>query len=617
VRVNSELPLEDRIKNLQRRLMVSGYHDPSYIGYNKLLLIASAGSDVWNAWFERQPPRSTLDFYGSDFNRHPIDFSGFIFRAPMDNSACVSFRKVRLDSANKFSSVVFESQAIFKEASFGPDADFSLAVFAAKADFSDTKFGDNASFKAAKFRGDAIFSGCTFSDMSSFSEADFNATASFQSKWLGHRITFERAHFQGRAEFHATFGNLAIFRKARFRDVVTFKSAKFGMSCAFEETEFDGHADFENAKFSKSADFNASRFRSYADFNRSNFEERASFSSVEFESPALFEHSNFGDDANFTSSKFQDRADFKSAAFEDRPRFESAKILGIANFHAVTLGDDANFEGMEFSRSADFSSSIRLDAGNGTQEFQAISFAGTTFFGDITFEGRRFKSTTCFGRPGSATSGILAATFDGIPNFHGCELHQDTDFHGTTFREHFDENRGPDAARAYRTLKLAMEKSKATREEQRFFRLEMKAEHPSLPRGKRWISTLYELFSDYGFSLWRPAVWLFGLSMLFGIGYGALANACATNTECSKIAWAGNTGSSKDRTSAVIKYTLASIAPVPGLDKMQTELRAPIFGHHGWIPITALILEILHKIAALVMAFLFALALRNLFKMKS
>lgn len=60
-----------------------------------------------------------------------------------------------------------------------------------------------------------------------------------------------------------------------------------------------------------------------------------------------------------------------------------------------------------------------------------------------------------------------------------------------------------------------------------------------------------------------------------------------------------------------------NVAPVPGLDKMQTELRTPLFGKHGWIAITATSLEILHKIIALVMTFLFALGLRNLFKMKS
>lgn len=62
---------------------------------------------------------------------------------------------------------------------------------------------------------------------------------------------------------------------------------------------------------------------------------------------------------------------------------------------------------------------------------------------------------------------------------------------------------------------------------------------------------------------------------------------------------------------------LVNVAPVPGLDKMQTDLRKPLFGQHGWIAVAAIILEIIHKIVALLMTFLFALGLRNLFKMKS
>ncbi len=162
-----------------------------------------------------------------------------------------------------------------------------------------------------------------------------------------------------------------------------------------------------------------------------------------------------------------------------------------------------------------------------------------------------------------------------------------------------------------------MEQLKATREEQKFFRLEMKAEHPSLPRGKRWISTLYSVFSDYGFSLWRPVIALLIFSLFLGAAYGLLANSCASDPECNQAAIAANATSADERTSDLLKYTLASVAPVPGLDKMQTELRAPLFGQHGWIAVAAVVLEIFHKIVALVMTFLFALALRNLFKMKS
>lgn len=248
-----------------------------------------------------------------------------------------------------------------------------------------------------------------------------------------------------------------------------------------------------------------------------------------------------------------------------------------------------------------------------------MRFNGATFRDRASFTGRQFLAATDFGiRRGKTSengdpSPDKPTRFMGIPDFHGCKFHQDTNFDGAIFETPLNQ----EAARAFRTLKLAMEQLKATREEQKFFRLEMKAEHPSLPWGKRWISTLYSLFSDYGFSLWRPIVWLLSLSLLFGMAYGLLANNCVANTHCMETAKAAGVASRSERTSAVVKYTLASVAPVPGLDKMQTELRAPLFGHHGWVPIAALTLEILHKIVALVMVFLFALALRNLFKMKS
>jgi hypothetical protein len=610
--VNSELSLEDRITNLQRQLGEIGYHGPSRIDHDSLRLIALAGYEVWNTWFERRPPRTTLDFYGFDFNRHPIDFSGFIFRIPADGSACANFRQTRLDFANKFQSATFESQVLFKDASFGRDADFSHAVFAAKADFTGTKFGENANFAASKFHGDAIFTGCALSDTSDFSNAQFDTLASFQSKWLGHRITFEHAHFQGRAEFHATFGNLAIFRNARFRDFATFKSAKFGLSSSFEAAEFNGHADFESAKFSKSASFGKVKFSSYADFKRSDFEDGASFSSAIFESPALFDTASFGNDADFRAATFHGSAEFRGACFGDRPIFRNVRFVGDADFQAAAFGDDISFECAHFSRSADFSASIRPDAEKTRLEFNAITFAGASFLGDATFEGRKFKSTTRFGRPRD-TQDACAAVFRGIPNFHGCELHQDTDFRDTMFRDDFDAIQGPDAARAYRTLKLAMEKAKATREEQQFFRLEMRAEHPGMRFWPRTISSIYAAVSDYGFSLRRPVIALLAASMLTGLIHCALANAEASRWQ----ALLPSADFDPDRTLQWFRYVAINTLPVPGFDKTQMELREALFGKDGPVVSIAMGLEMIHKIISLGCVFLLGLALRNLFKMKS
>jgi hypothetical protein len=373
--------------------------------------------------------------------------------------------------------------------------------------------------------------------------------------------------------------------------------------CAsFKGCTFGDYSKFMGARFEDYANFSQTKFGLFTEFSDTHFKREANFSKSYFAACSSFYRSEFGHRATFDESVFEESIIFKGATFKPGASFMKAEFLGRADFSAgtnVTGDSELNF-------------------------FDSIYFNGTKFHGEAIFIDRAFKSTTDFGplypwhlAPTAEKQNfhypLITTEFRKAPHFHGCQFHQDTCFD----KANFLAPPSPKAARAYRTLKQAMEQLKATREEQKFFRLEMKAEHPSLPFGKRWISTIYSLFSDYGFSLWRPMTWLFTLSLLFGILYGVLANACASDANCAKIAWAANTGSTTDRTSAVIKYTLASVSPVPGLDRMQTELRPPLFGHHGWIPITALVLEILHKIVALVMAFLFALALRNLFKMKS
>lgn len=585
----------------------------------RLVFIAKLGKDAWNLWFQEHPPEKTLDFSGADFRRERINFSGFIFKRPIDGSPCVDFTDAQLKEANKFKGSRFETKAIFTRTTTGNSCSFKGAIFEGDAEFKNSNFGENTNFERSTFEGNADFSEAQFDKDTNFNDSKFCSRAKYNSTIFGKSTRFNNCRFEEAADFsQASFGNLTEFKITNFFGESNFDQTTFGIRCSFEKASFHDEASFLNTEFQGGADFKESCF-SDALFDNAEFTGIALFISTKFSGLSLFRKSLFHTEASFEESEFQSDVIFTSARFNGPTSFDRSIFNGTTTFKGTSHQSSTSFEFSKFHRVTDFSitSDISKSDKNDPLDFNIISFAGAHFQSDVTFEGRKFKSKTDFGRSKGLRTGSIATTFDGIPNFHGCDLHQDTDFNGTIFNEDFDADRGPDAARAYRTLKLAMEKVKATREEQRFFRLEMKAEHPSLPRGKRWISTLYGLFSDYGFSLWRPAVWLLGLSILFGIGYGALANACAANTECSKIAWTGNTGSSEDRTSAVIKYTLASVAPVPGLDKMQTELRAPIFGHHGWVPITALILEIFHKIAALVMAFLFALALRNLFKMKS
>lgn len=400
---------------------------------------------------------------------------------------------------------------------------------------------------------------------------------------------------------------------------VDFSGSDFGDDNRFSKTAFGDHADFAGTTFFGKADFTQSHFGINADFTESTFNSTADFRWVDFGDGADFQIAKFNSTTHFDYCTFSGYCFFKSAIFARHANFIGTAFSRFATFYAAEFCFEISFVDAVFSETVDFTAATQSNAPAASRQFMYASFNGAVFHNRARFTGRQFLASTDFGiRRGNPVeseepSPDKPTQFKGIPDFHGCEFHQDTSFDGAVFETPLNQ----EAARAFRTLKLAMEQLKATREEQRFFRLEMKAEHSSLPWTRRWLSWLYAKCSDYGFSLWRPIVWLLSLSLLFGAGYGLLANTCATNTDCANIARTANLASSNERTSALVKYTLASVAPVPGLDKMQTELRAPLFGHHGWVPIAALTLEILHKIAALVMVFLFALALRNLFKMKS
>lgn len=608
--MNSGMSLEDRIKEVPRIYS----RNPQ----DQLHAIAEAGHEVWNAWFERAPPQTTLDFKGFDFNKNPVDFSDFIFRAPKDGSACVDFSNTNLQAANQFARTIFETRALFIRTSFGRDCRFDDCVFHATSNFRGATFGTDTNFRKSKFLDDADFVDSEFGNSVGFSDVDFKGKIDFSGGRFGNDADFSAASFTLEADFlERKFGHLSKFNASSFHSNANFKGTNFGLSCTFSRADFKSHSNFAETIFSDNADFSHTQFGSHAEFTKATFKNCVSFQSSTFKGPADFVKSKFGNKTNFQTSDFIDNANFQGASFGDSLDFGASTFRAGCMFQATAYGDRVGFERTVFLSDADFSASIRSNASE-SSHFHIVSFASASFHGDVNFEGRKFKSTTRFGRAVAPDGKQEDATvFQGIPMFHGCELHQDTDLREASFQEDFPDSRGSDAARAYRTLKLAMEKLKATREEQRFFRLEMKAEHPTLKPGKRWLSTLYSLFSDYGFSLFRPAAWLLTLSILFGAGYGVLADLCASDQKCVKSALHGNVASVAERTTAVLKYTLASAAPVPGLDKMQTELRAPLFGQHGWIAIASLMIEILHKIIAIALTFLFALALRNLFKMKS
>ncbi len=127
----------------------------------------------------------------------------------------------------------------------------------------------------------------------------------------------------------------------------------------------------------------------------------------------------------------------------------------------------------------------------------------------VSFNNRGFQQTTVF----------KDCSFTKAPEFHNCTLHQDTDFDGAKFLDS-----SPDAARAYRTLKLAMENLRARQEEAMFYALEQRSRGAmeTTPKSVKAASWLYDQTARYGESFLRPFLGIALTLLIFSVIYGAV-----------------------------------------------------------------------------------------------
>ncbi len=228
---------------------------------------------------------------------------------------------------------------------------------------------------------------------------------------------------------HYTDKDIAQFNETIIRLIDGAK--KINVALRLNGVTFPGVIDFSNKEFPEIF-FNDALFIESADFTGAIFSDDAIFSHVYFNGKTWFDAANFNV-ALFFGTTFNDDARFKEAIFND------AIIFKNATFHG-----NAFFDG------SDHSDQFKGD----------VNFSGVHFNHHVSFINRIFKQSTTFEN----------AVFMKAPAFHNSELHQDTEFSGAQFKD-----RSAESGRAYRTLKLEMEKRGAIREQSRFFVLEEEA----------------------------------------------------------------------------------------------------------------------------------------------
>jgi uncharacterized protein YjbI with pentapeptide repeats len=265
---------------------------------------------------------------------------------------------------------------------------------------------------------------------------------------------------------------------------------------------FTADARIENVVFKDEVYFNGAIFRDQALLSGNTFRRDAHFNDADLGPNIHLSGSRFEANAYFQAARFPSNVWCSKMILAGRGWFQNARFEGIAYL------DDCRFGG-ELDFSADTADDKKTDLPD-------LTFERSVFADRASFTNRIFSRPTSF----------ASAVFHVAPEFHGCKLHQDTDFSGTRFLDTGKAERSVicdihptpvDAARAYRTLKHAMESVRNLDEEMRFFALEQASlrQSPHRSASVTLVSLLYDVTCGYGRNIHRPLILLI---VTFAIG---------------------------------------------------------------------------------------------------
>jgi hypothetical protein len=107
-----------------------------------------------------------------------------------------------------------------------------------------------------------------------------------------------------------------------------FASATFTGDAHFESATFTGNAYFASATFNGDAYFRETRFKQKATFNLANFKQYASFASSRFDAEARFNAIRGERGFSLADAVFGAVPDFIQAHFDEAPRLDNVKVRG-------------------------------------------------------------------------------------------------------------------------------------------------------------------------------------------------------------------------------------------------------------------------------------------------
>jgi uncharacterized protein YjbI with pentapeptide repeats len=360
---------------------------------------------------------------------------------------------------------------------------------------------------------------------------------------------------------------LAWFVRATFFGDTSFSGATFAGHTSFNDATFSRHASFDRAAFSENVSFDSAKFSGNASFSGATFAGHTSFNGATFSGAARFDGATFSGIAQFEGSTFSKDAWFGGATFSGDARFGPGMLTRLDDdgihitFRSMTFSGAARFDGATFSGVVTFRATFR----------KYCSFAGTTPFAKrASFSESSFRNVGFSGREFREATDFSSAHFDGVPKFHGGKLHPDTSFLNATFRygdpprragwfhdwpvgaegqkeakrrlrawllwrhvpfglrhpalKEVRRRHDADAEEyeiAYRQLRRLTAEIGSIEYEGLFHALELRAHRARTDTNPtaRFASWLYDVLSDYGRSMGRPVIALFGAWAFFATAY--------------------------------------------------------------------------------------------------
>lgn len=529
----------------------------------------------------------------------------------------VSLMRVTFESDASFGNCAFFGDAWFDRATFKGDVDFSGSIFMGPADFIGATFSATCEFKDATFIERANFRNITAKKSVSFEDANFIGEVRFTEAMFEANVSFAGASSQDIVHFdRATFCNAARLQRSAFASEVSFRDAAFV-----------GHLNISGCYFGGAARFDGQGTITNSDAREQTISLESDISEKKNTTAGkLVSNRNFSDSRRTIRKLDASGSSFSSDVFfTDRDiltpsSFRNAQFLGLAAFHGSDLHQGVTFHGAVFEYALGKSAELKSPPEPGLRRLhrphKALLDQAASTFAEwcARYESRRSDEQSK--REEDAIKAAHRQAYINDPS-----IPQNLDSWRSQAAQAIRDARFADLEAAYRTLKLKMEQSRDRMEEARFFKLELMARRrrrdDAVPNWERIFSDIYGVSSDYGNSILRPIIGLLLISLTFSALYWSISNGLSGRSFAPISAWANGEMRIDADFWEALRFSSGRVLPFGVFNDLKPE---------GWIgnllagngskfwSFTIRLIATVQSLAAIVLAFLFALAVRRRFQ---